>query len=131
MQYFQPALMFNILYLNLVGTINEFFERITSGEMCDKVVDGCLPTLKFVHNQFIKNEICLNKLDEVVFSNDDTSADSDNVNFFSDDMGLNNKDLNNGLMMIILTMVIPKLIIHVKLMASCNRHKQQKTCKKT
>ena len=73
----------------------------------------------------------MNKLDEVVFSNDDTSADSDNVNFFSDDMGLNNKDLNNGLMMIVLTMVIPKLIIHVKLMASCNRHKQQKACKKT
>ena len=66
-------------------------------EMCDKAVDAFLSTLKFVPDWFVENEM-LGKLENVLFSNDDTDLDvidSDIVTFFSHVIGLNNIDLNN------------------------------------
>ena len=58
-------------------------------------------------------------------------ANSDDVTFFSDDMGLVNVDLNNfSLDDDNFDIVYPETIIPVRLMASCNRHKQHKACKK-
>ena len=92
--------------------------------MCDKAVNVCLPALKFVSNWFVPNKM-LKKSDNVIFSNDDMSLDdidSNIVTFFSDSIGLNTIDLNN---------VIldddnfdgdnPETIIHVRLMACCNK----------
>ena len=62
----------------------------------NKAVAACLSALKFVHNWFVTNEV-LEKLDNVVFSNDDIyldDIDSDIVTFFSDGMGLVTIDFN-------------------------------------
>ena len=70
----------------------------------------------------------LEKLDDVVFSNDDVvfvNADFDNVTLSSDDMGLIN--VNDG---VNLDSDDPETINHVGLMAWCNRCKQHKACKK-
>ena len=53
--------------------------------MYNKVADACLPALKFVPDWFFINKILL-KLDNVVFSNNDTGFDI--TAFFSDGMGL-------------------------------------------
>ena len=54
------------------------------------------------------------------------TADSDNVTFFSDDMGLANVDLNNvSLDDDNFDTDNPETILHVRLMAWCNRYKQQ------
>ena len=65
--------------------------------MCDKPADTCLPILKFVPDWSVANKM-LEKLDNVIFSNDDINLDdidSDIVTFFSDNMGLVTIDLNN------------------------------------
>ena len=65
--------------------------------MCDKAVDACLPALQFVPDWFVTNKM-LEKLVNHVFSNDDivfVNEDSDSFKFFSDDIGLNTKYLNN------------------------------------
>ena len=52
-------------------------------ERCDKAVGAFLPTLKYVLDWFVTKRI-LEKLDDVVFSNDDmvfANAQSDNVAF--------------------------------------------------
>ena len=51
--------------------------------MCDKTVDACLRALKLVPDWFVSNKM-LEKLDDVVFSNDDivfVNENSDNVKF--------------------------------------------------
>ena len=59
------------------------------------------------------------------------NANSDDVIFFSDDMGLVNVDLNNfSLDYDNFDIAYPETIIPVRLMASCNRYKQQKVRKK-
>ena len=65
--------------------------------MCNRAVDVCLPLLKFVPDKFVTNKM-INKLDDVVFSNDDrvfVNGGSDNDTFFSDDLGLNTIYVNN------------------------------------
>ena len=64
--------------------------------MYHKAVDVFLTTLKFVPDWFVTNKM-LEKLGDVVFSKDDivfVYENSDNVTFFSDDVGLNNMYLN-------------------------------------
>ena len=51
--------------------------------MCDKTVDACLRALKLVPDWFVSNKM-LEKLDDVVFSNDDivfVNENSDNAKF--------------------------------------------------
>ena len=88
--------------------------------MCDKAVDACLPALKFVPDLLVTSKM-FQILDDVVFSNDAIDldyTDPDTVTFFSDNMGINIKDLNNiklgdndGEL---------EIIIHVRLVAWCN-----------
>lgn len=50
--------------------------------MCEKVVDACLPALRFVLDWFTTDKVLKN--DYIVFSNDDLvfiNADSDSINF--------------------------------------------------
>ena len=64
--------------------------------MCDKPLDAFLPTLKFFLNWFVANKM-FEKLN-VVLSNDDmlfVNVDSDNVTFYSHNMGLVNVDIIN------------------------------------
>ena len=64
--------------------------------MCDKPLDAFLPTLKFFLNWFVTNKM-FEKLN-VVLSNDDVlfvNVDSDNVTFYSHNMGLVNVDIIN------------------------------------
>ena len=102
-------------------------------EMCDKAVDAFLPKLKFVPDWFVTNKT-LEKLDDVVAYNDDIDLDDidfGTITLFSDDMGLLTKDLNNiNLNADNFGEDDPETIIHVRLMAWCNRFKQRKTCKK-
>ena len=76
----------------------------------------------------------LKDLHEAMFFNHHVvlvNANSDDVTFFSDDMGLVNVDLNNfSLDDDNFGIVYPKTIIPVRLMASYNRYKQHKACKK-
>ena len=101
-------------------------------ELCNKAV-VFLPTFKFVPDWFVTNKI-LEKLGNVVFSNDDTvfgNADSGNVTFFSDDVGLVHVDLNNvSPDNVNFADNDPENIIHFRLTARCKRWKQQKACKK-
>ena len=72
-------------------------DRYKTQEICDKVVDICLPTLNFLPDCFVTNEM-LEKLDNIAFSIDDidlNDADCDNVTLFSNDIGLVTIDLNN------------------------------------
>ena len=65
--------------------------------MCDKAVDPCLPTLKFVPVWFVTNKM-LEKLDNILFSNDDKDLDdidSDIVTFCCNSMGLVTINFNN------------------------------------
>ena len=76
--------------------------------------------LKYLHEAMFFNH-------HVVLVN----ANSDDVIFFSDDMGLVNVDLNNfSLDYDNFDIAYPETIIPVRLMASCNRYKQQKVRKK-
>ena len=76
----------------------------------------------------------LKDLDEVMFFNHHVvlvNANSNDVTFVSDDMGLVNVDLNNfSLDDDNFDIFYPETIIPVRLMASCNRYKQHKACKK-
>ena len=49
-------------------------DRCKTQKLCDKAVDAYLPTLKFVSDWFVTNEM-LERLDDVVFSNDDIDLD--------------------------------------------------------
>ena len=132
-------------------------------EVSEKVVDSCLPALKFVPNWFDTNILFvsnqsgtnfnddrqvsttlsdtswvlywsawnawktkfLEKPDDVVISNDDiiiVNKDSDNVTFFSNDIGLVNVDLNNvRLDDVSFDNDGPEIIIHARFNAWYNR----------
>ena len=65
--------------------------------MYDRTADVFLPALKFVPDWFTFNKM-LENLGNVVFSNGDVyvdDIDSDTVTFFSNALGLPDKDLNN------------------------------------
>ena len=71
-------------------------DRYKAQEMCDKAIDAFLSTLKFVPYWFVMNKM-LEKLDNVEFYNDDIDLDdidSNNVTFFSDGIRLFTIDLN-------------------------------------
>ena len=76
----------------------------------------------------------LEKLDNVVFSNDDIDVEvieSDTIAFFSNDMGLNAIVLNNiNLDDDDFDEDDPTSIVLFRLIAWCNRFKQCKACKK-
>ena len=72
-------------------------DRHKTQSMCDKAVDALLPALKFNSDYFVAKKM-LEKLDNVVFSNDDiffVDVDCDAVTFFNDDMDHNTINLNN------------------------------------
>ena len=72
-------------------------DRYKTQEMYHKAVDVFLTTLKFVPDWFVTNKM-LEKLGDVVFSKDDivfVYENSDNVTFFSDDVGLNYINLDD------------------------------------
>ena len=114
-------------------------DRYKTEEMCDKSVDAFLPTLKFVPNSFFNNKM-LEKLGDVVFSNDDIVLfieDSNNAKFLVMIQALRLH------MLIILTTYVNNInlydgsfddddsqnIIHVRVMALCKSCKQRKACK--
>ena len=98
-----------------------------------KTVDPFLPTSKFVPDWIVTNKM-LEKLDNVVFSNDDIDVEvieSDIIAFFSNDMGLNAIVLNNiNLDDDDFDEDDPTSIVLFRLIAWCNRFKQCKACKK-
>ena len=50
--------------------LKHYLDRYKTQEMCDSVVDACLPALKFLLDGFVSNKM-LEKLDDVLVSNDD------------------------------------------------------------
>ena len=90
--------------------------------------------LKFVRDWFVANNM-IEKLDNAVFSNDDIifgDIDSNIVTFFSNNIGLNSKNLHNvNLDDDNFDDCDPKTINQVRLMAWYNRYKQHKACKKS
>ena len=98
-------------------------------EISDKAVDTCLPTLKFVTLWFVTNKI-IEKLDQVVFSND--YIDLDDINSyifksFSDGMNLVTVDLYNiNLDDNKFDEDDPEFIVPVTLIGLHNRYKQLK-----
>ena len=108
-------------------------ERYKTQEICNKVLDDCLPASKFNPGWSVTNKM-FKKLEYVVFSNDDIDLDdkeSDIITFFRDDMGQNIRDINNmNLDDDDFSEDDSGTIIHVRRMAWCNRYKQRKTCKK-
>ena len=44
--------------------------RCRTQKMCDKAVDDCLPTLKFLPDLFVTSKM-FQKLDDISFANDD------------------------------------------------------------
>ena len=71
--------------------------RYKTQDMCDKVVDSFLTTLKFVPDCFVTNKM-IKKLYNVLFTDDNIlyfDKDSGNVTFPSDDMSILIIDLNN------------------------------------
>ena len=77
----------------------------------------------------------IEKLDDAVFSDDytntDTDTDFDIVTFFTNDVGLNSIKLKNAnLGDDNFGNSDPKTNNHVRLMASLNKYKQLKACKK-
>ena len=81
-------------------------------KISDKAVDAFLPTLNFVLDWYITSKM-LEKLDNVVFSNDDIDLnyiDSDINTFFSNDMGQNIIDI------IIIILILMKMILLVLFM---------------
>ena len=72
-------------------------DRLKTQEMCEKAVDACLPTLRFVPDWSVTNKM-LKRLGSVLFFNYDIELDdidSDIVTFFDDCMGLVMIELNN------------------------------------
>ena len=88
----------------------------------------CIKGLKFVPDWFVTKKM-LEYLDNAVFFNDDivfVNADSNNVTFFSDDMGLVKVDVNNvSLDDVYFDDDDPETIIHVRLLAWCNRYSKK------
>ena len=88
--------------------------------MCDKAVDGCLASLKFVPDWFVTSKI-IKKLFAALYADENMlyfDKDSDNVVFICNEMGIFNIDLNN------ITLGDsnydkndPDIIIHVKFLA--------------
>ena len=71
--------------------------RYKTQDMCDKVVDSFLTTLKFVPDGFVTNKM-IKKLYNVLFTDDNIlffDKGSGNVTFPSDDMSILIIDLNN------------------------------------
>ena len=50
--------------------LKHYLDRYKTQEMCDSVVDACLPALKFLLDGFVSKKM-LEKLDDVLVSNDD------------------------------------------------------------
>ena len=106
-------------------------EKYMTQKMCDKALEGCLWTWKFVADWFVSSKI-IEILNNVVFSNNDIGfdyIDSDIVTFFSDDMEIYTIDLSNinldgngnnddDL----------ETMIHVRLMSLVNEYKECKGC---
>ena len=106
-------------------------DRHKTQETHDKAVDALLLALKFVPGYFVTNEV-LEKLDNVVFSNDDiffVDVDSDVVTFFNDDMGRNTINFNNINFVDDNFELYPETIIHVRRMTWYNKYKQHKARK--
>ena len=101
--------------------------------MCDKAVDAFLRALIFALDWFAKDKI-LEKLGNIVFSNDDIDLDSKDfhiITFFSNDMNFDTMYLNNiNLDDDSFDEDHPETTVLARLKAWCNRYKQRKACKK-
>ena len=110
-----------------------YLYRYKTQETCDKVIDDFLPASKFVLNWFVTNKM-IKKLHNASFAGDDIlflDKDSGNVTYFSDEMGILSVDLNIiNLDDVNFYKDYPETIIHVRLMALCNRFKKRKAFKK-
>ena len=111
-----------------------FLDKYKTQEMCGKALEAYPSLLKVVFDWFITNKM-LKYLDNSVFFNGNIvfflNADSDNVTFFSDDVGFVNVEYN--------TVSLghnnvddddPETIIQVNIVTCCNRYKQCKACNK-
>ena len=92
--------------------------------MYNKVVDVCLPALKFVPDWFFVNKTLV-KLDNVVFSNNDTGFDI--AAFFSDGMGIVTVNFSSiSLDHYYFDEDDPTKIVLLRLIAWCNKFKKHK-----
>ena len=100
-------------------------DKYKTQELCDKVIQVFLSTLKFVPGWFVTNTMP-EKLDNAVIFNDDIfciDVDSNIIIFLSHDMGFDTINLNN------ITLDndnfdenYPETIIHFRLMAWRKKH---------
>ena len=109
--------------------------------MCDKVADYYLPTFKVVSDWFAASRM-IKTFDDTVFFNYDIfffNEDSDNIIFSNNRMGILSVDLNNIKVYTKIDIYLDDVTfdesdsetnIHLRLLAWCNRFKQQKTYKK-
>ena len=108
-------------------------DRYKTQEMCDKAVDYFLPALKFVPNLFFTRKV-IKKLHNGLFTSDNILSfdeNSDNVTFFSDEVGIISEDLSNiNLDDVKFYEDDPETIIYVRLMDWRNRFKKRKVFKK-
>ena len=113
--------------------VNYCLDRYKIQEMCDKTVDAFPPTLNFFLNWFLASKM-IKKLDGDLFVKGDiifVNEDYNNVTFFSDELHILSVDLINiNLDDINFEEDDPETIVHVRLMAWCNRFKQRKAYKK-
>ena len=109
--------------------------------MCDKVADYYLPTFKVVSDWFAASRM-IKTFDDTVFFNYDIfflNEDSDNIIFSNNKVGILSVDLNNIKVYTKIDIYLDDATfdesdsetnIHLRLLAWCNRFKQQKTYKK-
>ena len=113
--------------------LNYCLDRYKIQEMCDKTVDAFPTTLKFFLDWFLAGKM-IKKLDGDLFVKGDiifVNEDYNNVTFFSDELHILSVDLINiNLDEINFEEDDPETIVHVRLMAWCNRFKQRKAYKK-
>ena len=125
--------MWDKIVFNKIFMLKHYLDRNKTQEMCDNIVHAWLPALKFLLDGFVSKKM-LEKLDDVLVSNDDAifvNVHFDNTTFLVMRWVL----ILHILMMLTLMIIIlmkndPDSLIHVRLMAWCNKHKQYEACKK-
>ena len=102
-------------------------------EICDKVVDDFLRTLKFAPDWFFTTKLMWKKLSTAFYFDDGlflSHEDSGNVTFWCNDMGILNNDLNNINLDNNFDEDDPDTITHIKLLARHIKLENRKALKK-
>ena len=108
-------------------TLKYCFDRYKILEICNKAFNFFLPTLQFVHNWFVTNNM-IKKLDDAVLSIDGKvffNEDSINFTFYSGEICTLSLDINNmNLDDANFSEDNPETIVYVRLLDQYNRFKQ-------